>query len=118
VTEQVNGACLALTVGLVSLCALGVGCVSHSTSAVPLTATSADEALTTRVTNALSSASDVSADQISIETRDGVVTVTGIVSSGTEQQTVGAIVRAIPGVKSVLFSLVISPEAARAPPSR
>ena len=100
-----------LSVGLAGPSALGVGCVSHSSSAVPLPATSADQALTTRVENALSSASDVSADQISIETRDGVVTVSGIVSSGTEQQTVGAIVRAIPGVKSVQFSLIMGPEA-------
>ena len=37
----------------------------------------------------------------------GLVTLTGQVASVTEQQSVGAIVRAIPGVRTVFFSLSI-----------
>ena len=56
---------------------------------------------------ALARASDVDADGITVDARRGVVTVTGRVASETEQQSVGAIVRAIPGVRGVSFSLRI-----------
>ena len=60
-----------------------------------------------RVEAALASASDVHAAGITVDARRGVVTLTGQVASGTEQQSVGAIVRAIPGVRDVAFSLGI-----------
>ena len=68
--------------------------------------TTGDEVLKARVEAALASASDVSAG-ITVDARRGVVTLTGQVTSVTEQQSVGAIVRAIPGVRNVFFSLSI-----------
>ena len=58
---------------------------------------------------ALESATDVDSDCIDVEVNEGVVTLTGQLASGTEQQSVGAIVRAVPGVEEVRFSLVIAP---------
>ena len=69
--------------------------------------TTGDEVLKARVEAALASASDVYAAGITVDARRGVVTLTGRVASGTEQQSVGAIVRAIPGVSHVRFSLSI-----------
>ena len=80
-----------------------------------------DEVLKERVEAALASASDVPADSITVEVSDGVVTLTGSVvcqecggrrtpgGSGTVQQSLGAIVRAIPGVMSVEFRLEYEP---------
>ena len=68
-----------------------------------------DTSLRTRVEAALESATDVDSDRITVEANEGVVTLTGQVASGTEQQSVGAIVRAVPGVEDVRFSLVIAP---------
>ena len=75
-----------------------------------------DVVLKTRVEQALASASDIPADQIEVEVREGIVTLTGSVVCedcggrftparlGTVQQSLGAIVRAVPGVESVEFS--------------
>ena len=68
-----------------------------------------DEVLTHRVAAALAGASDVDADRITVDARGGVVTVSGGVASGLEQQSVGAIVRAIPGVVAVRCALAITP---------
>ncbi len=68
-----------------------------------------DATLRARVEAALDSATDVDSDRIHVEADEGVVTLTGQVASGTEQQSVGAIVRAVPGVKKVRFSLDIAP---------
>jgi hypothetical protein len=76
-----------------------------------------DDVLQARVEAALASASDVPADALTVVVVDGVVTVTGSVvcddcggrrtppGFGTVQQSLGAVVRAIPGVESVDFSL-------------
>ncbi len=76
-----------------------------------------DELLQERVEAALAAASDVPADALSVVVIDGVVTITGSVDcqecggrrtpggSGTVQQSLGAVVRAIPGVESVEFEL-------------
>ena len=83
----------------------------------------ADLALKARVEAALVSASDVPADSISVEVRDGVVTLSGSVvceecggrrtppGSGTVQQSLGAVVRAVPGVARVEFHLRYQPAA-------
>ena len=84
-----------------------------------------DLALKARVEAALVSASDVPADSLTVEVSSGVVTVTGSVvcdecggrrtpgGFGTVQQSLGAIVRAIPGVESGEFTLEYAP---REPP--
>ena len=72
------------------------------------TTTTGDEVLQARVEAALAGASDVDAAGITVDARRGVVTLTGQVASPTEQQSVGAIVRAIPGVRDVAFLLSIA----------
>jgi len=78
---------------------------------------SADRALQARVEAALASASDVPADSITVEVSGGVVTLSGSVvcegcggsrtpgGFGTVQQSLGAVVRAIPGVVRLEFDL-------------
>jgi len=80
-----------------------------------------DELLQERVEAALASASDVPADAITVVVDGGVVTLTGSVvcqecggrrtpgGFGTVQQSLGAVVRAIPGVESVEFELEYAP---------
>ena len=80
-----------------------------------------DEVLKERVEAVLESASDVPADAITVEVSNGVVTLTGSVvcegcggrltpgGFGTVQQSLGAVVRAIPGVESVEFELEYEP---------
>ena len=82
-----------------------------------------DEVLKERVEAALERASDVPADSITVEVSNGVVTLTGSVvcedcggrgtpgGFGTVQQSLGAVVRAIPGVESVEFELEYEPRA-------
>ena len=81
----------------------------------------ADSALKVRIEAALVAASDVPADSITVAVSQGVVTLTGSVvcqecggrrtpgGSGTTQQSLGAVVRAIPGVASVEFKLEYQP---------
>ena len=78
------------------------GCAARQANA-----TTGDEVLKARVEAALASASDVNAGGIIVDASRGVVTVSGTVASGTEQQSVGAIVRAVPGVTQVRFSLSV-----------
>jgi len=86
----------------------------------------ADSMLKARVEAALVSASDVPADSITVEVSDGVVTLSGSVACeecggrrtppgfGTVQQSLGAVVRAVPGVARLEFKLRYEPAAARA----
>ena len=69
----------------------------------------AHDELRARVQAALAAARDVGAERITVEVRDGTVHLTGQVSSGTEQQSAGAIVRAVPGVQDVSFDLTLVP---------
>lgn len=67
-----------------------------------------------RVEAALATARDVDATNLSVEVIDGIVTVMGRVTSGFEQQSVGAIVRAVPGVTEVRFVMQVDdPQAGR-----
>ena len=80
-----------------------------------------DDVLQQRVEAAIARASDVPADSITVVVVDGVVTLTGSVvceqcggrrtpgGFGTVQQSLGAVVRAIPGVQSVEFELQYEP---------
>jgi len=108
VTRYAAILCLALGLGGTTGAA---GCAARAVGA-----TTGDEILKVRVETVLASAADVNADAITVDTSRGVVTLTGQVASGTEQQSVGAIVRAIPGVEDVQFSLTIAPPAQGAPP--
>mgnify|MGYP001355096779 FL=1 len=69
--------------------------------------TPADDVLRSRVLDALSTALDVNASRVEVEADAGLITVRGRVASGFEQQSVGAIVRAVPGVARVRFDLQV-----------
>ncbi|HIC55409.1 MAG TPA: BON domain-containing protein [Gemmatimonadetes bacterium] len=104
------GVHLSLAFCLLAATALG-GCASDGPEIPP------DDVLQERVEAAIARASDVPADAITVVVIDGVVTVTGSVvceecggrrtpgGFGTVQQSLGAVVRAIPGVQSVEFDL-------------
>ena len=97
--------------------------VALGTCGLEATQSTPDEVLQERVEAALESASDVPADSITVEVSNGVVTLTGSVvceecggrvtpgGFGTVQQSLGAVVRAIPGVESVEFELEYEPRA-------
>ena len=84
--------------------------------------TPADAELLTRVEAAIASATDVPSDSITVQVRAGVVTLSGSVAcegcggdstpagSGTVQQSLGAVVRAVPGVERVEFRLRYGPD--------
>ena len=105
----------------VAICAVAVASLGVPVSAAAQSR--ADEALKARVEAALESASDVPGDSLTVEVRNGVVTLTGSVvcdecggrrtpgGFGTVQQSLGAVVRAIPGVESVEFKLEYAPRA-------
>ena len=89
---------------------LATGCAARSTTGI------SDEALAEQVRTALVNASDVPGSQLSVEVEDGVVTLRGSLAcsdcgglatpggAGTVEQSVGAIVRAVPGVREVRFA--------------
>jgi len=78
----------------------------------------ADSVLTARVQAAVRAATDLPADSISVSARGGVVTLKGSLLCGdcggngtpggtsTIQQSLSAVVRAVPGVERVVFDLV------------
>ena len=104
------GVHLSLAFCLLAATVLG-GCASDGSEIPP------DDVLQERVEAAIARASDVPADAITVVVIDGGVTVTGSVvceecggrrtpgGFGTVQQSLGAVVRAIPGVQSVEFDL-------------
>jgi hypothetical protein len=80
-----------------------------------------DDLLRTRIEAALAAAADLPADSLGVAVREGVVTITGSVlcdgcggnatpgAAGTVQQSLGAVVRAVPGVVGVRFALRYRP---------
>ena len=107
------------TFHLVLMICAGVAMISGRAGAQ----SSSDEVLEERVESALENASDLPADSITVEVRGGVVTLTGSVACeecggsrtpggfGTVQQSLGAVVRAIPGVVRLEFELRYEPVA-------
>jgi len=81
----------------------------------------ADAALEVSVTNAIENASDLPVETLSVDANDGVVRVTGSLVCAdcggmstpggvqTIQQSLGAVVRAVPGVERVEFDLTYRP---------
>jgi len=79
------------------------------------------DAIRARVEAAIAAAADVPADSLAVSVEGGVVTITGSVlcdgcggnatpgGSGTVQQSLGAVVRAVPGVERVVFRLRYRP---------
>ena len=109
------------TFHLVLMICAGVAMISGRAGAQ----SSSDEVLEERVESALENASDLPVDSITVEVRGGVVTLTGSVACeecggsrtpagvGTVQQSLGAVVRAVPGVERVEFKLQYQPPADR-----
>jgi len=106
--------------------ALAVALGMFFLAAAPAAAQSnSDDALRTRVEAALAAAADLPADSISVQVQSGVVTLSGSVvcegcggnatpgGAGTVQQSLGAVVRAIPGVADLRFELRYAQPAAR-----
>lgn len=112
--KTASGGHLAIAICFAAAAVFGAGGSVEAQSA-------ADNALKSRVEVALAYASDVPADAISVEVRDGVVTLIGSVvcddcggrrtppGTGTVQQSLGAVVRAVPGVSRVEFKLEYQP---------
>ena len=69
----------------------------------------ADAVLKTRVESALAAAADLRGRTLTADAKAGFVTVTGKVATTSELQTVGAVVRAVPGVKDVRFAVQVEP---------
>lgn len=99
--------------------ACGLGMAPEATTAQSTgPANAADSVLLARVEAALAAASDLPADSITVSVAGGLVTLVGSVvceqcggsrtpsGSGTVQQSLGAVVRAVPGVERVSFDLV------------
>jgi osmotically-inducible protein OsmY len=111
----------------VTACSVGPAPAQNSTqvtarnSAENSAQNSADDRLKARVESALEKASDVSASSIAVTVSEGVVTLTGSVACeecgarrtpagfASVQQSLGAVVRAIPGVERVAFDLQYLP---------
>jgi len=82
-----------------------------------------DAMLADRVEAAIVSASDLPVDSLTVEASDGVVTITGSLvceecggnstppGAATIQQSLGAVVRAVPGVERIEFNLQYRPAA-------
>lgn len=97
--------------------ALWIGVPAFSSAQEARAPSASDAALEARVEAALAAARDLPADSLEIEVSGGVVTVVGSVvcsacggnltpgGSGTVQQSLGAVVRAVPGVERVVFRL-------------
>jgi osmotically-inducible protein OsmY len=102
--------------------ALWLGAAARSSAQQPPATAASDSALEARVRAALVAARDLPVDSLQVQVSDGVVTVVGSVvcstcggaatppGSGTVQQSLGAVVRAVPGVERVVFRLRYRPE--------
>lgn len=69
-----------------------------------------DATITTRVKTALLNDPDVGGLRIDVDTTMGVVTLSGVARTPSEEQQAVAIARRIPGVKDVKSTLVVNPK--------
>lgn len=69
-----------------------------------------DATITTRVKTALLNDPNVGGLRIDVDTSLGVVTLSGVARTPTEEQQAVAIARRIPGVKDVKSTLVVNPK--------
>jgi hyperosmotically inducible protein len=68
-----------------------------------------DTAITTQIKSKFVGSDMVSAPSIHVETQNGVVQLSGFVSSGAQVQEAERIARSVDGVKNVVNDLVVSP---------
>jgi osmotically-inducible protein OsmY len=121
--DAARGAALpAAVVGVALLLGLPAATAAQSPQApTPNERAASDVALRARVEDAIARAADIPADSVTVEVRGGIVTITGSVlcagcggnatpaGAGTVQQSLGAVVRAVPGVGHVVFRLRYRP---------
>ncbi len=110
-TKRFSGAGSVAFAAIAALTLTACASISNEASNPP------DDALEARVTAAIISASDLPADAFSVSSGQGIVTITGSVvcedcggmqtPGGIQsiQQSLGAVVRAVPGVERVEFEL-------------
>jgi hyperosmotically inducible protein len=87
---------------LVVLLSFVGGCNSHAVD---------DSAITAKIKSRLATDSDTSAIRISVETKDGVVTLTGNVPNDTEKTKAETLAKNTDGVKRVQNEIKVNPEA-------
>jgi osmotically-inducible protein OsmY len=68
-------------------------------------ANSTDTGITEQVRTAIYKHAEFAGDEISVQTRDGVVYLYGLVDTNVERDTAESIARAIPGVKRIVDSI-------------
>ncbi len=85
-----------------------VAVLSCSACGRTVTASMDDQAITARVRTALLNAPDLSARNITVQTSQHVVTLTGTVSTADERDRAIAVARAAPGVSDVRSELRIA----------
>jgi osmotically-inducible protein OsmY len=73
-----------------------------------------DDTITANVKSRLAANSSTSAAQIGVETKNGFVTLTGIVPTATEKETAERVAKNTEGVKSVTNIIVVNPDSAGA----
>jgi len=66
-----------------------------------------DAVLQSRVSAVVASQKPIPPGSIAVDVAEGVVRLSGVVGSTSELQDLGAIVRAVPGVREVRFSVAI-----------
>lgn len=81
--------------------------MASSASAAPATGRKADRALRKRVYAAIAKQKDISAGNISVVAKDGVVTLNGSVTDNSQVGRVAEIARGVPGVTSVINKLSV-----------
>lgn len=86
---------------LIALVVLLAGCSSQAID---------DSTLTAKVKSKLAADSETSATKISVETKEGVVTLKGTVPTGTEKSKAEQIARNTEGVKRVANDIQVNPE--------
>jgi osmotically-inducible protein OsmY len=113
----------ARAIGRQVCCAAAILCIATlaivQAGQQPAVRAPADDVLKARVVAALAAASDVPGRDIAVDVKSGVVTLKGRVSANSMrgvtyptammQQSIGAVVRAVPGVKEVRFEIQVDP---------
>lgn len=106
-----------------ALAVLVAACLALPAGATAQVAPVPDDVLRSRVEAAIVAAADLPTDSIAVHVSSGVVTLTGSLicsgcggnatpgGTGTVQQSLGAVVRAVPGVAEVRFRLIYRPPA-------
>jgi osmotically-inducible protein OsmY len=111
--------CLVLPTLFVALVLPACASSGATTSTRPADVRSvSDEELKARVSSALASSSAPAAKAIAVDVSGGVVRLSGKVADSYELQDLGALVRSVPGVRTIRFSVQIQPPGESRPQGR